>query len=107
MIGIGKWEATVSTMMFKYTGVVEIRDNNGEYEFIYDLPEKYKNVGIKYYDIEEVGNDTLRGKGEVSLLPGKVIEIEATFKGDKMTGIVKVPIMNGMTLKLKNGRRVG
>lgn len=107
MIGIGKWEAEISTPMFKAKGVVEIVDNNGKYEFRYDLPERFKNAKIRYYDIREVGSDTLTGKGEISLLPGKVIEVTATFKGDKMNGFVKVPIMRGMKIQFKNGRRIG
>lgn len=106
MIGIGKWEAEVNTFMFKAKGIVEIRDNGGQYEFIYDLPDKFKGAKIKYYDIREIGNDTLSGKGEISLLPGKVIEVQATFKGDRMTGFVKIPVMGGMTIQLRNGHRI-
>ncbi|MGN1418224.1 MAG: hypothetical protein ACI4W6_02735, partial [Acutalibacteraceae bacterium] len=91
-------------LMFNITGVIEIKDNNGQYEFIYDLPEKFKNVKVKYYDIEEVGTDTLRGKGEISAMPGKVITVQATFKGDTVTGFAK---LGGMTAKIKNGKRIG
>lgn len=104
MIGIGKWQATVSAFMFNVTGVVEIRDNGGEYEFIYQMPEKLKNVKVKYYGVEQIGPNTLRGKGEISSMPGKVITVEATFNGDTMSGTVK---MGAMSAKIKNGRRIG
>ncbi|MCM1545089.1 MAG: hypothetical protein NC110_07320 [Ruminococcus sp.] len=107
MIGIGKWQASINTFMFKATGTAEIRDNNGEYEIIFDLPEKFSNAKIKYYDIKEIGTDTLTGKGEISLMPGKVAEGRFTFNGNKMTGTVKLPIMGGMEIKIKDGKKIG
>lgn len=107
MIGIGKWQAEVSTMMIRAKGVVEVIDNNGKYDFRYELPDRFKGAKIKYYDIREIGTDTLTGKGEISLLPGKVIEVTATFKGEKMTGVIKVPVMGGLKIQIRNGRRIG
>ncbi|MCM1364242.1 MAG: hypothetical protein NC122_09795 [Faecalibacterium sp.] len=106
MIGIGKWEASINTFMFKAKGTAEIKDNNGEYEILFDLPEKFNGAKIKYYDIREIGDDTLTGKGEISLFPGKVAEGTFTFNGDKMSGTVKLPIMGGMEIKIKDGHRV-
>ncbi len=106
MIGIGKWEGSVNTFMFKAKGTAEIRDNNGEYEIVFDMPEKFKGAQVKYYDIKEVGSDTLVGKGEISLFPGKVIEGRFTFNGDKMTGTVKLPVMGGMEIKIKDGHKI-
>ena len=107
MIGIGKWEASVSAMMMNMSGIVEIHDNGGKYEFIYEPPERFKNVQIKYHSIEEVGTDTLVVKGEASVLPGKIIEIHATFNDNKLTGYIKAPIMGGMKIKIKDGHRIG
>ena len=84
MIGIGTWSAKVSTMFLKMEGTIEILDNNGEYEFRFHPPEKFKDVQIRYFDIREEGN-TLYGKGEASAFPGKIFEVQATFDGDKMT----------------------
>lgn len=103
MIGIGKWEATVTTLFFSVTGVLEIKDNDGQYEFIYNLPEKFKNVKITYNSIEETSPDTLRVTGEASMMPGKKIVVEATFKGDTVTGFAK---MGGITARIKNGHRI-
>ncbi len=107
MIGIGKWEATASAMMMSLSGVIEIRDVGGQYDFVYNMPEKYKDIKINILSIEEVGNDTLVVKSEASAFPGKTVEIHATFSGDNLTGFIKVPIMGGMTVKIKNGHRIG
>ena len=103
MIGIGTWEATISVMFQKYTGRVEVIDNNGEYDFKIDLPDKLKKLKIRYYDIKEIGTDTLTGKGEIAQMPGKTIEVTATFKGDKMEGSAK---MGGIKIVFKNGHRI-
>ena len=103
MIGIGTWEATISVMFQKFTGKVEVIDNNGEYDFRIDLPDKLKKLRIKYYDIKEVGSDTLTGKGEIAQMPGKVIEVKATFKGDKMEGFAQ---MGKVKVNFKNGHRI-
>ena len=103
MIGIGTWEATISVMFQKFTGKVEVIDNNGEYDFRIELPDKLKKLKISYYDIQEVGNDTLTGKGEIAQMPGKTVEVRATFKGDKMEGFAK---MAGVKVNFKNGHRV-
>lgn len=107
MIGIGKWEASACAMMFNLSGVIEIRDNGGKYDFVYTVPDKFRNTQIKYHSIEEIGTDTLVVKAEASILPGKIIEIHATFSGDKLTGFIKVPVMGGMKVQIKNGHRVG
>ena len=46
MVGIGKWSAKVNTLVFKGEITVDIRDNNGEYDIEFHLPEKFKNVEI-------------------------------------------------------------
>lgn len=105
MIGIGKWSMNVNTFFFKGDLVFEIKDNNGEYDFSFTPPEKFKNVSVKYYDIHEEGN-SLCGKGETSLLPGKVIEVKATFNGDSMTSSIKLPVFGSKNLTL-SGKKIG
>ena len=106
MVGIGKWAARVNTLVFKGEITVEIKDNNGEYDINFELPEKFKNVEIKYYDVHAEGN-TIYGKGEMTLLPGKVIEAAVSFEGDTMTGSLKLPFLGNKEIKLKDGRRIG
>ncbi|MBQ5970487.1 MAG: hypothetical protein IKN72_00375 [Clostridia bacterium] len=105
MIGLGTWSAKVNALMMTFEGTVEIRDKGGEYEFIFHLPDRFKGAQIRTFDIVEDGN-TLRGKGEVSLFPGKFIETEVTFDGDKMTGKITVPFLGNSTFKIKDGHRI-
>ena len=87
MVGIGKWVGSVNTIVFKGDVTVEIKDKDGEYEIDFELPEKFKNIEIRYYDVHAEGN-TIKGKGEVTLLPGKEMEASVTFEGDTMTGVL-------------------
>lgn len=106
MVGIGKWAGRVNTIVFKGEVTVDIREKDGEYDFNFEIPEKFKNIEIKYYDVHAQGN-TIKGKGELSILPGKIIEAEATFDGDKMTGKIKLPFLGNKEIKIKDGHRVG
>lgn len=106
MVGIGKWSAKVNTLFFKGEITVDIKDNNGEYDIDFHLPEKFKNIEIKYYDVYAEGN-TIHGKGEVALLPGKVINAAVTFEGDTMTGALTLPFLGNKVIKLKDGHRIG
>ena len=105
MIGIGTWYARISTMFIKAEGTVEILDNNGQYEFKFHPPEKFKNMNVRCFDLHEEGN-TLYGKGEASAFPGKVFEVQATFDGDRMTGKIILPFLGNMTVDIKDGHRV-
>lgn len=104
MIGIGKWEAVVSFMMIKISGAVEVRDNGGEYDFAFHLPEKYKDVKITYSKIQELPPDTLVVTGEASAFPGKPFTVTVTFKGDTVSGNIQCA---GFNAKIKNGKRIG
>ena len=106
MIGLGKWTAKVNTLFFSGYINAEIKDNNGEYEVDFDLPEKFKNVEIKYYDIHDDGKNTLRGKAEVSLLAGKVFELEAVFDSDKVEATLFLPFLGNKQIKSKDGHRI-
>lgn len=97
MIGIGTWEAQINTMIFKGTGRMTIADNNGEYDF------KFEIVGaqipeIKISDIKEDGN-TLTATAECDLLKGKQVPLTITFDGDKLTGMVKAPFIGKVKLE--------
>ena len=105
MIGIGKWQTYVNTMVFKGDVTVVIADKDGEYDIDFQLPDKFKDMKIRCYDIVENGNK-LSGKGEISLLPGKVVEAEVAFEGDTMNGYIKLPFLAGRKIELKNGHRV-
>ena len=102
MEGIGRWGGPVNTLVFKGDVYVDIKDNNGEYDINFELPEKFKNVEIRYYDVHAEGN-TIKGKGEMTLLPGKEIIASVTFDGDTMTGTLLLPFLGNREIKIKNG----
>ena len=56
--------------------------------------------------IEEVGGDSLKGKGKLLTPAGRELGFEASvsFDGDEMSGYLKIAIAN---IKIKNGRRIG
>jgi len=104
MIGLGKWAGRVDTIFFKGDVAIIIEDNNGEYKFDIELDADFDIPDFKFYDIVEEG-DTLTGKGEVSLLPGKVIDASMTFEGDTMSGFLKIPYVG--KIKIKDAKKVG
>lgn len=108
MIGIGKWQGTVNVQILKFSGdvFITIADNNGEYGVDIQLPEQLKNVKLRFDAIEEVGGDSLKGKGKLLTPAGRELGFEASvsFDGDEMSGYLKIAIAN---IKIKNGRRIG
>lgn len=107
MIGLGKWEGEIITPFFGGKGQVEIRDDNGKYQFLFDLPEKYKNMKITYHEITEIGTDTLFIKVSASAFPGKILQIRLTFEDERIYGFIRLPVMGGYTVQIKNGRKIG
>ncbi|MDR1629472.1 MAG: hypothetical protein LBS36_04570 [Oscillospiraceae bacterium] len=104
MIGIGKWAGRVDTIFFKGDVTIVIKDVDGQYDFDIELNANMDIPEFKFYDIVEEGN-TLSGKGEVSLLPGKVIDANLTFEGDTMQGFLKIPYVG--KIKIKDAKKVG
>lgn len=104
MIGLGTWVTTVNMMVFKGDITIVISNKDGEYDIDFQLPDKFKDVKIKTYDIVENGN-TLSGKGEITMLPGKTLEAEVTFDGDTFTGVLRIPFLK-RTIELKNGHKI-
>lgn len=107
MIGIGKWEGEIITPFFGGKGQLEIKDDNGKYKFIFDLPEKYKNMKIFYREIREIEPDSLFVKAEADMFPGKVLQIRLTFESERVYGFIRLPVMGGYTVQIKNGRKIG
>lgn len=97
MIGIGTWEAPISTMVFKGTGRMTIADNNGEYDFKFEIVNE-QIPEIRISEIVEDGN-TLNAVGECDLLKGKKIPVSMTFEGDTFTGLIKAPLIGRIKLK--------
>ena len=101
MIGIGKWEASINTMLFRGTGRVTISDNNGQYDFKLEIVGE--NVPeFRVTDVVEDGN-TLRAVAESDMFKGKKIPVTATFDGDSVVGSAKLPFLGNIKL---HGHRI-
>ena len=105
MIGLGKWSCSVDTVFLKGEAVFEITDENGEYKFDLHIESDTDVPDFKIIEVNEEDGNTLKGKAEVSLLPGKPIELSCTFEGDTMTGYLKVPYIG--KIKIKDGKKIG
>lgn len=102
MIGIGKWEASINTMLFRGTGRVTISDKNGKYDFRLEIVGE--NIPeFKISEIVEDGN-TLRAVAESDMFKGKKIPVTATFNGDTVVGTAKLPFIGNIKV---NGYRIG
>lgn len=101
MIGIGKWEASINTMLFRGTGRVTISDKNGQYDFKLEIVGE--NVPtFRVTDVVEEGN-ILRAVAESDMFKGKKIPVTATFDGDSVVGTAKLPFIGNIKL---NGHRI-
>ncbi len=105
MIGLGTWKGSINTMIYSGEVCFKIVDKDGNYDVEFDLPEGVENAPrFSISDVEEAGN-TLSAKVEVSLLPGKKIDISMDFEADTMNGVIKIPFIG--KVKLENFKRVG
>lgn len=99
MIGLGTWTGKVHTMFFSGSVTFTIGEKNGAYDFSMNLPEgATKLPEFSFREIKEEG-DSLLAVAEVSLLPGKTIDIKLTFTGDQMNGYLKIPFLGKIDLK--------
>jgi len=105
MIGLGKWEYSVNTVYFTGTVVLGISDDGGKHKIeVLQVETEDDAPEFVFHDITEEGN-SLIGKGEISLLPGSMLDLSLTFEGDVMTGFLKVPYVG--KIKIKDGKKVG
>ena len=103
MIGLGKWTGDIETSMISGNAIVEISDNNGEYDFSVTVPSLKKLPNFRVYDIKENGN-CLSGKAEIDLMGKMNVDISVKINGDTFTGYIKVPFFG--KIEIKNGRRI-
>ena len=104
MIGLGKWQTSIDNMFFKGDVVFTITGENGAYDVALELPNSDIDIpDITVYDAAEDG-DTLTAKAEVSLLPGKAIDISLTFTDDVCNGFLKIPFIG--KIKIKDAKKV-
>lgn len=104
MIGLGKWTGEIETSLISGSAIVEISDNNGEYDFSVTVPSLKKLPNFKVYDIKEEGN-RLSGKAEIELMGKMNVDISVEINGDAFTGYLQVPFLG--KIEIKNGKKIG
>lgn len=104
MIGLGKWTGDIETSMLCGNAMVEITDNNGEYDFSVTVPSLKKLPNFRVFDIKEEGNQ-LSGKAEIDLMGKMIVDVCVEINGDTFTGYFKVPFIG--KIEIKNGRKIG
>ncbi len=104
MIGLGKWTGDIETSMISGSAIVEITDNNGEYDFSVTVPSLKKLPNFRVYNIKENGN-SLSGKAEIDLMGKMTVDVSVEINGDIFTGYIKVPFFG--KIEIKNGRKIG
>ena len=104
MIGLGKWTGEIDTSLISGSAIVEICDNNGEYDFSVTVPSLKKLPNFKVYDIIEDGN-RLSGKAEIELMGKMNVDISVEINGDSFTGYLQVPFLG--KIEIKNGKKIG
>ena len=105
MVGLGKWAGKTTARLIRGEVKFTISDNNGEYKIDVELPGTLKDTKFDFHEVRAIDDKTLVGKGEISLVPGKVLEGKFIFDGDKMSGeITKIPVIR--TVRVVDGYRV-
>ncbi len=104
MIGLGKWSGDIETSIISGNAIVEIKDNNGQYDFEVTVPSMKKLPNFTVYDIKESGNQ-LSGKADIELMGKMTVDISVEIYDDTFTGYIKVPFFG--KIEIKNGRKIG
>jgi len=104
MIGLGKWTGEIHTSMISGNAIVEIIDNNGEYDFSVTVPSLKKLPNFRVYDIKEDGN-RLSGKAEIDLMGKMIVDVCVEITGDTFIGYIKVPFLG--KIEIENGKKIG
>lgn len=103
MIGLGKWTGEINTSMISGNAIVEITDNNGEYDFSVTVPSLKKLPNFRVYEVKEIGNQ-LSGKAEIDLMGKMIVDVHVEINGDTFTGYLKVPFLG--KIEIKNGKKI-
>ena len=104
MIGLGIWTGEIDTGLLSGSATVEIRDNNGEYDFFVTVPSLKKLPNFRVFDIKENGNK-LSGKAEVDIMGKMIVDVCVEINGDTFTGYFQIPFIG--KIEIKNGRKIG
>lgn len=102
MLGLGTWGVPVNSMFFKGTAKITVKDNNGEYDFKFEVP----GFDVPQMDISnlKISGNTLSADATCDMLKGKMLHVDVTFEENTCSGILKGPM--GVKIKL-NGTKIG
>lgn len=104
MLGLGKWLCKVDSMFYRGDVILNIADRNGTYDITLEIDADFDMPDYRIYDIVENGN-TLTAKAEVSMLPGKEVEVSFTIdEAGVLSGVLKVPFIG--KIKVKDGQQI-
>ncbi len=105
MIGIGKYKVKIDHMFYNGEAIFEIENENGAYKIEIELADDdFEMPDIKLTDVIEDEN-TLIAKADVSAFPGKPVDVNLTFDGDKCNGFLKIPFVG--KIKIKDAVKIG
>lgn len=104
MIGLGKWSGEINTSLISGSAVVDIKDNNGQYDFSVTVPNMTNLPDFSVYDIKEDGN-CLSGKADIAVMGKITVDISVVINGDTFTGYIKAPFFP--KIEIENGRKIG
>ncbi len=102
MLGLGMWEVPVNSMFFKGTAKITVIDNDGEYDFRFEVP----GFNVPEMDISnlKISGNTLSADATCDMLKGNTLHVEVEFEETTCKGILHGPM--GIKIKL-NGTKVG
>ncbi len=102
MLGVGVWEVPVNSVFFKGTAKITVIDNNGKYDFRFEVP----GFNVPEMDISnlKIEGNTLKADATCDMLKGKMLHTEVNFEETTCSGFVKGPM--GIKINL-NGTKIG
>jgi len=105
MLGLGTWNFSVDTMLYRGDAKIIIGEKDGEYDVAVEIPVMDDMPAFTFEDVQTEG-DTITGSAKVDMdmLRDRDIPFSLTFDGDSATGFLKVPFLG--KIKLNDGVRI-
>lgn len=102
MLGVGIWEVPINSFFYKGTAKIIVKDNNGEYDFRFEVPG-FKVPEMEISDVH-VEKNTLTANATCEMLKGKKLFTKVEFENDECKGFVKGPYNVKIAIK---GKKIG
>lgn len=98
MIGIGTWKCKINHTFYSGDATLEIKDNNGKYDFSATLVDGSNMPSYTVSDVVEKGDNRLEGELKIDKIPMKM-KFYAEFDGDSMSGGIVMPFVGEVKLE--------